>query len=92
MKSIDEFYKLTDAEDYFDFFGVAYEKHIVEVKRFHIMKKFGELVEKAKGVLMRARGLDEDGAYHAIRKLAMERGQTMAKVSADVIEMAKLLL
>ena len=41
---------------------------------------------------MRARGLDEDGAYHAIRKLAMERGQTMAKVSADVIEMAKLLL
>lgn len=51
-----------------------------------------KLVEKAKGVLMRARGLDEDGAYHAIRKLAMERGQTMAKVSADVIEMAKLLL
>ncbi len=51
-----------------------------------------KLVDKAKGVLMRARGLDEDGAYHAIRKLAMERGQTMAKVSADVIEMAKLLL
>ena len=51
-----------------------------------------KLVDKAKGVLMKARGLDEDGAYHAIRKLAMERGQTMAKVASDIIDMAKLLL
>lgn len=51
-----------------------------------------KLVEKAKGVLMRARGLDEDGAYHALRKLAMERGQPMVAVARDVIDMAKLLL
>ncbi len=51
-----------------------------------------KLVEKAKGVLMRARGLDEDGAYHALRKLAMERGQPMVAVAKDVIDMAKLLL
>lgn len=51
-----------------------------------------KLVDKAKGVLMKARGMDEDAAYHAMRKLAMERGQTMAKVAADVIEMSKLLL
>ena len=49
-------------------------------------------IDRAKGVLMRARGLDEDGAYHALRKLAMERGRKLADVAQDVIEMAKLLL
>ena len=49
-------------------------------------------VDKAKGVLMVARGLDEDAAYHAIRKLAMERGQPMAKIARDIIDMAKVLL
>lgn len=59
-----------------------------------VSKKLSDrkLVDKAKGVLMKARGLDEDGAYHAIRKLAMERGQPMAKVAGDIIDMAKLLL
>lgn len=51
-----------------------------------------KLVDKAKGVLMKARGLDEDAAYHAMRKLAMERGQTLAKVARDVIDMARVLL
>ncbi|MBK7414742.1 MAG: ANTAR domain-containing protein [Dechloromonas sp.] len=51
-----------------------------------------KLVDKAKGVLMKARGLDEDAAYHAMRKLAMERGQTMAKVARDIIDMARVLL
>lgn len=51
-----------------------------------------KLVDKAKGVLMKARGLDEDAAYHMMRKLAMERGQSMAKVARDVIDMARVLL
>jgi response regulator NasT len=51
-----------------------------------------KLVDKAKGVLMKARGLDEDAAYHAIRKIAMERGKSMAKVARDIIDMARVLL
>jgi two-component system, response regulator / RNA-binding antiterminator len=51
-----------------------------------------KLIDKAKGVLMKARSLDEEAAYHAMRKLAMERGQTMAKVARDVIDMARVLL
>jgi len=50
------------------------------------------VVDKAKGLLMKARGLDEEAAYHALRKLAMERGRKLADVAQDVIEMAKLLL
>ncbi len=50
------------------------------------------VVDKAKGLLMKARGLDEEAAYHALRKLAMERGRKLADVAQDVIDMANLLL
>jgi response regulator NasT len=49
-------------------------------------------IERAKGVLMKARGYDEDTAYNALRKLAMDRKQPLVKVAAQVIEMANLLL
>lgn len=45
MQTLENFYKLKILESYFDF-GVAYEKHIVEVKRFHIMKEYGSLVKR----------------------------------------------
>lgn len=59
-----------------------------------VSKKLSDrkLVDKAKGVLMKARGVDEEAAYHAMRKLAMERGQTMASVARDIIDMSRLLL
>lgn len=50
------------------------------------------VVERAKGILMKSRALDEDKAYEALRKLAMERAQPLAKVAADLVAMAKLLL
>lgn len=51
-----------------------------------------KLIDKARGILMKTRGLDEDQAYTALRKLAMERAQPIGKVAGDLIEMAKLLL
>jgi response regulator NasT len=51
-----------------------------------------KVIDKAKGILMKTRGLDEDQAYTALRKLAMERAQPLGKVAGDLIEMAKLLL
>jgi len=57
-------------------------------------KKLSErkIVEKAKGILMKTRGLDEEQAYAALRKLAMERAQPIGKIAGDLVEMAKLLL
>ncbi len=49
-------------------------------------------IEKAKGILMKARGLDEASAYAALRKLAMDRGKPLAAVAQDVLDMAGLLL
>lgn len=49
-------------------------------------------IEKAKGILMKSRGMDEDAAYAALRKLAMEKSQPLARVAGNVVEMAQLLL
>ena len=51
-----------------------------------------KLVEKAKGILMKTRGMDEEAAYGALRKLAMERSQPLGKVAGDLVAMAELLL
>lgn len=51
-----------------------------------------KLVERAKGLLMKSRGMDEAQAYAALRKLAMERAKPMAAVAQDLIDMAKYLL
>lgn len=48
MSALKEFESLTDTEDYFDFFDLDYDERLVYVKRFHIMKKFGEMAAKAK--------------------------------------------
>lgn len=50
------------------------------------------VVDRAKGILMKARGLDEDAAYKALRKLAMDRAKPLAEVAGEVVDMAKLLL
>ena len=51
-----------------------------------------KIIEKAKGVLMKTRSMDEESAYKALRKLAMERSQPLAGVAANLVDMAKLLL
>jgi len=51
-----------------------------------------KIIEKAKGVLMKTRSMDEESAYKALRKLAMERSQPLANVAANLVDMAKLLL
>lgn len=50
-----------------------------------------KLVERAKGLVMKARGLDEEAAYAALRKLAMDRGKRLAEVAQQVIDAAELL-
>jgi response regulator NasT len=50
-----------------------------------------KLVERAKGILMRSRGLGEEEAYHALRRIAMDRHLRMGEVAAQVIGMSDLL-
>jgi response regulator NasT len=50
-----------------------------------------KLVERAKGLLMQSRGMTEDDAYHALRKLAMSRKSRLGDVAQQVIDTAELL-
>ncbi|OIQ88679.1 putative transcriptional regulatory protein pdtaR [mine drainage metagenome] len=48
-------------------------------------------IERAKGILMKQRGLDEDVAYQALRKMAMERGTKLGEIARQLIQAAELL-
>ena len=67
----------------------ALKRELAETSRKLSERK---IIEKAKGVLMKTRGVDEDAAYKALRKLAMERSQPLATVAENLVDMAKLLL
>ena len=49
------------------------------------------VVEKAKGVLMKERGLDEDAAHRVLRKLAMDKGRSIGATAADLLAYAEVL-
>jgi len=50
-----------------------------------------KVVERAKGLLMKSRGLDEESAYSALRKMAMDRKLKLVEVAQRVIDAADLL-
>jgi nitrogenase-stabilizing/protective protein len=45
-KTIEEFKKLTDAEEYFKFFELDYDPKLVNVNRLHILKKFSQFISE----------------------------------------------
>lgn len=50
-----------------------------------------KLVERARGILMREQGLDEEAAFQRLRQLAMAGGQTLAAVANRLIDADQLL-
>ena len=50
-----------------------------------------KLIERAKGIVMKLRRVDEQEAYSMLRTMAMERNQRLAVTAENVITMAKLL-
>ena len=48
-------------------------------------------IERAKGLLMKERGLDEEAAYGVLRKLAMDTGRPLAAAAADLLAFAGVL-
>ncbi len=39
------FNQLTDAEQYFDFFNLPYDREVVSVNRLHILQKFSNIIK-----------------------------------------------
>jgi response regulator NasT len=50
-----------------------------------------KLIERAKGLLMKSRSLDEEAAYAALRKAAMDRNLRLSEVAQRIVDAADLL-
>ncbi|WP_293387472.1 ANTAR domain-containing protein [Nevskia sp.] len=48
-------------------------------------------VEKAKGLLMKRKGIDENAAYEALRRMAMDRNLRLGDIARSLIAAADLL-
>ena len=48
-------------------------------------------IERAKGILMAARGIDEEAAYKEMRKMAMDRGVRLIDIAQRLIDAKSLL-
>ena len=50
-----------------------------------------KLIERAKGILMKSRGLSEEAAYALLRKTAMNQSRRLAEVAQSLVTAAALL-
>lgn len=74
---------------------------ITRFHMFHRMRKELEatkkaleerkVIDKAKGILMKARGIEEEAAYALLRKTAMDQGRKVAEVASALVTAAGLL-
>lgn len=76
----------------------------VAMSRFQLMQKLRtdlhkaqadlaarKSIERAKGLLMKERGIDEDEAFRTLRKLAMDTGRPLGAVAFDLLAFAGVL-
>jgi response regulator NasT len=63
-------------------------RHLADAKASLAARK---IIEKAKGVLMKRRKINEDAAYALLRKAAMDQGKTIAEIAQQLITAEALL-
>ena len=74
------------------------------IARFHVFQRIRselaatraaleerKLIDRAKGLLMRAKGISEEDAYALLRKTAMDQGRKLAEVAQALVMTADLL-
>ncbi len=74
------------------------------VARFHMFRRMREelaetkraleerkVLDRAKGLLMKSRGLTEDEAYGLLRKTAMDKGKKITEIAAALVTASDLL-
>ncbi|MGK0247620.1 MAG: response regulator NasT [Oleispira sp.] len=50
-----------------------------------------KIIDKAKGLLMKTKGLDEEQAYHTMRKMAMDQGKPLVDIAQNILSVMELL-
>jgi response regulator NasT len=69
----------------------AFERLRAELEETKSALKERKVIEKAKGILMRSRGLDEEAAYELLRRTAMSKSRRIADVAEGLVSAIDLL-
>jgi response regulator NasT len=75
----------------FEEYQREFQRLKIELAEANLKLSERKVIERAKGLLMQSRGLSEDEAYHALRRLAMTKKQRLGDVAQQVIDTAELL-
>ena len=62
-----------------------------ELERAKTALEERKVIDRAKGILMRAKGLDEEEAYRLLRKTAMNEKKKIAEIAQSIVMAAELL-
>jgi nitrogenase-stabilizing/protective protein len=69
---------LSSANEFLEFFGVAYDERVVHVNRLHILKRFYQYLHRADGLA----GLDEIEMFRRYRELLQQAYQDFTTSTA----------
>jgi response regulator NasT len=69
----------------------AFERLRAELEETKSALKERKVIEKAKGILMKSRGLDEEAAYALLRRTAMSKGKRIADIADSLLSAIDLL-
>ncbi len=70
---------LSSAEDFLNFFGIAYEERVVQVNRLHILKRFYQYLHRAEGLA----GLDDVALFRHYRAFLAQAYQDFVHSTAQ---------
>lgn len=62
-----------------------------ELNKTKTQLKSRKLVERAKGLLMQQKQISEDEAYDTMRKMAMNKGDSLAMIAKNIIDVCEVL-
>ena len=65
---IDQLKALSSANEFLEFFGIAYDERVVNVNRLHILKRFYQYLHRAEGLA----GLNEIEMFKRYRELLLQ--------------------
>jgi nitrogenase-stabilizing/protective protein len=77
---------LSSANEFLDFFGIAYEERVVHVNRLHILKRFRQYLNQAKGLA----GLDEIEMFRRYRELLTQAYRDFTRSNAATEKVFKV--
>jgi nitrogenase-stabilizing/protective protein len=69
---------LSSANEFLEFFGIAYEERVVHVNRLHILKRFYQYLHRAEGLA----GLDDVEMFRRYRELLAQAYQDFTTSTA----------